>query len=247
MKRWRLVVAGSACYLLALVAMAPAALLDPLLQRASAQRLRLADAHGTLWSGRATVLLTDSAGRRPLTWPLRWRFLPGALLQGYLACQIELVSGAAAVSIALHHDRIEIRNAEIDAPAAVLGSLLPALAQFEFGGTLHLSIASLVWRGDDLSVAAALRWREASTPQAGIAALGEYYFSYHQLPKKVELRLHTVAGALRVDGQGSWTTGASPVFQVLAQIAPQYQERLEPLLKKLTAVFAAGRFAWRLQ
>ena len=67
MKRWRLVVAGSACYLLALVAMAPAALLDPLLQRASAQRLRLADAHGTLWSGRATVLLTDSAGRRPLT------------------------------------------------------------------------------------------------------------------------------------------------------------------------------------
>ena len=247
MKRWRLVVAGSACYLLALVAMAPAALLDPLLQRASAQRLRLADAHGTVWSGRAVLLLAERADQRALTWPLRWHWLPGALLQGMLAIQVETASSGTPAIVALHFDRVEMRNMEIDAPVAVLGGWLPALAPFQLGGTLRLNIDQLVWRVDDLSAQAVLRWRDASTPYASIAPLGEYLFSFGIKRRFVKVDLQTLSGPLRAEGHGTWRAGAAPKFQAFAQVSPQQRLLLEPLLQKIEAAFSAENFSWNFK
>ena len=49
--RRRLIAAGVASYALALLVMAPASLQDALLDKVSEGRLRIAAAHGSIWSG----------------------------------------------------------------------------------------------------------------------------------------------------------------------------------------------------
>ena len=247
MKRWHWIVCAGALYALALLVLAPASVLDPLVRRASAQQLRLVDIEGSLWSGRAVVTLAGDATQRPLSWPLRWRWLPAGLLQGAFALHVETTARGTLAMVMLHYDRVQVRNLEIDAPAAALGRWLPALSALELGGTVHLSIATLVWQGDEMSAQAALRWPDASTPYAGIAPLGEYYFACDINRMLANVSLQTLSGPLRVEGQGAWRAGAAPEFKAVAYVAPAQRALFEPLLQKLATALASTNFSLRCQ
>ena len=63
MKFRYLIVIGLFVYAVAVIATAPATLIDTGLQRTSDGRLRLAEAQGTLWSGSGQIEVRDSGGR----------------------------------------------------------------------------------------------------------------------------------------------------------------------------------------
>ena len=76
MKRWSLLAIGLGAYALALIATAPATLMDAGLQRASDGRLRLAEAQGTLWSGTGQIEIRDTGGRTGVAKNFAWRVAP---------------------------------------------------------------------------------------------------------------------------------------------------------------------------
>src|SRR5688572_26476843 len=97
MKRWSLLegrigkyAVGLGAYILALIAIAPATLVDAGLQRASHDRLRLAEARGTLWSGSGQIEIRDKNGRAGVVRSVAWRVVPESLLRGNLVCDVAL-------------------------------------------------------------------------------------------------------------------------------------------------------------
>src|SRR5947207_13293719 len=105
--RWTMLVVGLGVYAAALVALAPATLIDARLQRASDGRIRLAAAQGSLWSGTGWIELRDSHGASGVAKHLAWRVLPSSLLRGQLLGQVEL-DLAKPFAVAISASRIEM-------------------------------------------------------------------------------------------------------------------------------------------
>lgn len=136
MLRWAL--AGSALgALVALVAWAPAAWLCSAVYDATAQRLLMADARGTVWRGSAVMVLTGGAGSRTssaLPGRLHWDFgLDGAAL-AVRARQDCCINGELQVRVVPGLGRLRIElpgaTAAAAAPAAAPGSAGRVLGQW---------------------------------------------------------------------------------------------------------------------
>src|SRR5712671_917075 len=117
--RWSLLGAGVAVYAVALVALAPATLIDARLQRATDGRIRLAGAQGSLWLGTGWIELREAHGASGVAKHVAWRVPPSSLLRGQLLAEVEL-DQAKPFPVAISLSRIEIADALIDLPAAVL-------------------------------------------------------------------------------------------------------------------------------
>ena len=90
MSRWRLIGLGLAAYALALIAAAPATLIDARLEQATAGGLRLAEASGTLWSGAGQIEVLDANRRSGIAKSIAWRIRPAYLLRGKLLYEVAL-------------------------------------------------------------------------------------------------------------------------------------------------------------
>ena len=114
--------------------LAPAALLDPRIARATGGVLRLADASGTLRQGRGSVVA--GATRIPVAW--RVDFWP--LLRGVV--RVRLVSGTGAATpratIALATDSIALRDVDVTLPAEVIAATLGHAATGSVAGAVTL-------------------------------------------------------------------------------------------------------------
>ncbi|HVR82639.1 MAG TPA: type II secretion system protein N, partial [Luteimonas sp.] len=158
MKRWRRLAIGLGVYALALIATAPATLVDAGLQDASDGRLRLAEAQGTLWSGTGQLEIRDASGRARLAKRLAWRLRPGASLRARLAYEVELDPGTRPFDVTIFWSRIELANANISLPAAAL-DLVPKLAPLELTGEMNLQVPSLSIGRSATRGSATLQWR----------------------------------------------------------------------------------------
>jgi hypothetical protein len=150
----------------ALVAQAPATLLDRRLADATRGAVRLADARGTVWSGGADV--ADAKGR--WTVPVAWRVDPLAALKGEIAVTL-LPAGPATARGAVVLRESELRATALDVvlPATILESVWTDAPVPRFDGVLHLRAPS--WRIADARSegAADLRWERAGVALAGFA------------------------------------------------------------------------------
>lgn len=175
--------------LAALVIFAPAAWLVPLVADASDQRLLLADARGTVWSGSAVPVLTGGAGS-----------LDAAALPGRLSWRIGLAEGSPlALALRARHDccldgeftlRIEpgwgrlrlalpARPGPLGQwPAAWLSGLGTPFNTVTLGGSLRLSNEglALVWADGRLRMdgRATLEMRDISSRLSTLGSLGSY-------------------------------------------------------------------------
>jgi hypothetical protein len=93
-RHWRLVALVLGVYALGLIATAPATLIDVGLRQASEGRLRLAEARGTLWSGRGQVEIRDANRRTGSAKEVAWRLRPASLLRGQLLYELTPARGA---------------------------------------------------------------------------------------------------------------------------------------------------------
>jgi general secretion pathway protein N len=246
MKRWSLLAIGLGAYALALIATAPATLVDAVLQGASHGRLRLAEAQGTLWSGSGQIEIRDTGGRTGVAKSLAWRVVPEPLLRGHLVCEVELDQSARRFPVTISLSRIELANADISLPAAVLGLGVPKLAPLGLTGDVLIHVASLSIARDAMEGNATLQWRAAGSTLTPVSPLGDYEVRLDGEGMTVHAFLRTIEGPLQLDGKGSWTHGDNPAFLAMARVAPQHERQLAPLLRLIAVERGEGRFELQL-
>jgi general secretion pathway protein N len=247
MKRWHLWVVGTGAYILIIIATMPATLADVVLQRVSAGKLRLAEARGTLWSGAGQLEIIDAGGQAGIARNIAWHALPGSLLHGRLVCEVELASGAPRFAVMVFPTRIEVMDADIGVPATVLGIAVPKLAPFGLGGDLLIHVTHLAIGGNGAQGNATVQWRAATSTHAPVSPLGDYELRFENSGTLTAVTLRTLAGALQIDGSGSWANGASPAFSATARVEPQYREQLAPFLRMIAVERGTGDFDLQLK
>ena len=161
--RWGVPACGLAVYAAALVALAPATLIDARLQSASEGRLRLAEASGSLWSGAGWIEVRDAQGKAGVARRLAWRMQPGPLLRARLVALVTLEQAARPFPVSLSLARLEIADAAVQLPAAALGLGVPALAPLRLSGDVLVSIAQLSLERGGVHGDATLQWRAAGS------------------------------------------------------------------------------------
>jgi general secretion pathway protein N len=240
--RWTALAFGLGVFAVALVALAPATLIDARLERASEGRVRLAEARGSLWSGAGWIEIRDADGRAGVAKPLAWRVLPGSLLRGRLSVEVELDQAARPFPVTLSLSRIEIADAGISVPAAVLGLGIPRIATLRLTGDVLVDIPRLSVERGRMDGEATLKWRAAGSALTPISPLGDYEVRFKAVGPALHAALSTLEGPLQLDGKGTWTNGAPPSFVVAARVPAQHEEQLAPLLRLIAVERGAGRF-----
>ena len=233
MTRWTLIGLGLAVFLLGLVAGAPASLIDAGLQHASDGRLRLAEARGTLWSGTGQIEIRDRTNRSGVAKPVTWVVRPAYLLIGQLRGEVGLDQATRRFPVTVSLTQVEVADAELDLPASALGLGLPKLAPLGLTGSLLLRVARLSFGRGAVEGSATLQWRGAGSTYTQISPLGDYELRVEGEGTAARGSLRTLQGPLQLEGQGSSKSGANPVFQCTARVAPEYRQQLAPLLRMI--------------
>jgi len=216
--RWALL-GGVLGAVVALAAFAPAAWLAAGVASATAQRLLLADARGTVWSGSAVAVLTGGEGSRDasalpgrLGWSLSWQGLGLSVALRQACC----INGELRLALQPGWQRLRLelpaaRGAVGQWPAAWLTGLGTPWNTLQPTGSMQLSSPGL-----SLEVAQG-RWRfvgRAELELQGMASrvstldvLGSYRLVLAHDPGRADgatLSLSTLNGALLLSGNGQW-------------------------------------------
>ena len=247
MSRWRLICLGLAAYALALIAAAPATLIDGRLEQASEGGLRLAEASGTLWSGTGQIEIRDANRHAGIAKSIAWRVRPAYLLQGKLLYEVTLDHAVQHFPVTISLSRIELADADIELPAAALGLGVPKLAPLGLSGDMLFHIARLAFGRGSVQGNATAQWHGAGSAFTRVSPLGDYELRLEGDGSAVRASLRTLQGPLQLDGQGSWAIGRNPVFQGTARIPPQHQQQLAPLLRLIAIERGDGSFELQLK
>jgi len=244
---WRLIGLGLAAYTLVLIAAAPATLIDARLEQASAGRLRLAEASGTLWSGTGQIEIRDANRHSGIAKSIAWRVRPAYLLLGKLRYEVALDHATQHFPVTISLSRIEVADADINLPAEALGLGVAKLAPLGLSGDMLLHVARLAFRRGSVQGNATLQWRGAGSAYTRVSPLGDYELRLEGSGTAVQASLRTLQGPLQLDGQGSWASGRNPVFQGNARVPPQQLQQLAPLLRMIAIDRGEGRFELQLK
>ncbi|MCC6195888.1 MAG: type II secretion system protein N, partial [Burkholderiales bacterium] len=220
-----------ACFAAALAWFAPATLVDQRLAQATAGKLRLADAAGTVWNGRGIV--ADSSGRLGI--PVAWRASPTALLRGVVRIELQPMSGATTPTglVELADGTVALRAAAVEASAQSVASVLPGRALPALGGTLSASAPAFAWSKGGGSGTMDVRWHGARLVVGDLVAnLGNVELAIAPQGSGMNGRLASSGGDVRVDGTLS-LTGASLSVDATVTPAPTAPPQLALALAAL--------------
>jgi len=219
--RWA--VAGSLLgALIGVVVFAPAAWLAQVVSSASGERVLLADARGTLWSGSAVLVLTGGPDSRDasalpgrLGWTLGWRGTSFDLLAAHDCC----LNGTVAVRLRPGFGRMSASLLPTAGwvgqwPSAWLAGLGTPWNTLQLGGMARLVSPGMTveavqgrWRVDGR---AELELVNVSSRLSTLPTLGSYRLSVSGDAANAgtaQLNLSTLEGALQLSGTGSSGAG----------------------------------------
>ncbi len=229
----------------AVVAFAPARWAAEALHTATDGRIQLIDARGSIWTGSAQLTLTGGAGSRDtqtlpsrVAWQLRPQLqgadggLPGLSLQLQSDC---CTPTPIALALAWNPGQVTLHLADTPEshwPAGLLAGLGTPWNTLDFDGQLRLRTQGLRlgWAAGRLQVQgqADLALVNASSRLATLRPLGSYRLQLLGGDTPA-LRVETLDGDLRIQGQGQWV-GARLRFTGDAQAAPGREATLDNLL-----------------
>jgi len=217
--------------LVGIVVFAPATWLASAVTNATGQRVQLADARGSVWSGSAVVVLTGGPGSRDasalpgrLEWSLGFdlRLRQACCLNNDVSLLLKPGFGRFSVALAAKPDWVG------QWPGAFLGGLGTPWNTLQLGGSLRLRSPGLKlewvqgrWLVDGQ---ADIEMIGASSRVSTLEPLGSYRFSLiGSAGGPSQLRLSTIDGALQLKGEG--TAGANGVrFRGEASAATEADE-----------------------
>lgn len=226
-----LLATGLGIYLSALIATLPATLADAGLNAASAGRMRVADAQGTLWSGSGHFEVRAADGRSAYGTALAWRLHPGALIRARIGYTVQVGTGSGPFPVTISWSRIEVADARIDLPASALALGAPTLAPLALSGHLRVDIPEFSVGRGNAAGNAVLRWQAAASALSPVSPLGDYEVRFSADGTAMHTSLATLHGPLQLDGGGTWPIGAKPAFLATARMPAELYAQLAPFLR----------------
>jgi len=230
--------------MLVLVARAPAMWLDLAVAAWTHGQVRLADVAGTVWSGQGRIVLADDAGaRRRSAGPVvtgmvipgvfRWQVSPGWLCVGRIRAQWAHDSMVAPVHVTGNWQHVQITGGRLALPALALDRLGSPWNTIRPFGSLQvfwdaLNVRKGAWDGRVRLVLTDLA--SALTP---VRPLGAYQIELTADGAQGVVRMDTLKGPLRLEGDGTWSAQRGLQGMVSAQADAVEHARLMPLLRLL--------------
>lgn len=225
---------------IALVAFAPAGWLALAVARATGERLLLADARGSVWSGSAVPVLTGGAGSRDasaLPGRLAWTLGLDGLALGVRARHECCLNGELKLRIEPGLGGLKITlppsgGALGQWPASWLAGLGTPFNTLQLGGTMSLASGGLVasmnagrWRVEGN---ATLALDGVSSRLSTLDVLGSYRLALTG-GDVARIVMSTANGPLQLSGNGEWAAGGLR-FRGEARAAPGSETALNNLL-----------------
>ena len=229
----RLVVLGTAAYLVFLLVNAPAAWFGFALERSSRGALALGDPAGTLWKGSGLLGLRSGGAFRGVA-DLKWSCNPLSVLTGRLGVALSGVAPETQLraSVSVGAGSVRFQNVEASAPAAILEAALPAAAFAKPDGRVRVLADSFEVGGAGVAGAATVEWLEAG--MSGLQRLGDYRLQITGNGERATVKLATLRGDLRLTGAGEWRAAQPRIVQLRGTVeAAAERKDLEPLLQAL--------------
>jgi general secretion pathway protein N len=232
MRRALVLVAVVVAFAIVVVVIAPASLASLAVERASHGMLTLAEAEGTLWSGRGTL-----AAPRSFRLPLAWSIDPWAFARGELRVHV-LPSPAAGATpraeIAARRDTLALRDVDVTLPAEVVEGLAPR-SGIRINGDVHLTTPSLDWTPTAFSGGARIDWQDAQfaiSVDPGIR-LGAVGVALAAAGDRLTGPLTNVGGAYDVNGTLSLAATGAP--DVVVTMTPREGKAEDARTLRVTA------------
>ena len=206
----------------ALLAFAPAAWLAQALSTATGQRLVLADARGTVWSGSAVAVLTGGPGSRDATalpGRLEWTLGPKGLGLDLRARHACCLNGTVVLQMRPGLGRITTTLLPTAGwvgqwPSAWLGGLGTPWNTLQLGGAVRLVSPGLTVDAVQgrlrVQGRADMELLSVSSRLTTLETLGSYRMTLAADPANAgvsQLTLSTQEGALKLSGDGTWGPG----------------------------------------
>lgn len=244
---------GSGLFLLAaalgitmgVVAFAPARALALLVREASGDQVRLLNARGTVWQGRADLVLTGGAGSSAaaaLPGGMGWRLAPAWAGGPALSLKLQVPCCAPQgldllLAWSAGGARLELTRHTSIWPASWLAGLGSPWNTIQLQGRLKLQTegSGIEWAQGRarLSGPFELQALELGSSLSTLKPLGSYQLRFApDAGSSPRLQLDTLSGALKLNGEGQWT-GGHLRFRGQAEAAPDSVDALSNLLNIL--------------
>jgi hypothetical protein len=244
----RLGILGICAYLIFLAVSLPASFAGFALERASRGALVLGDAQGSAWKG-SGVLGIRSAGMYRRLADLQWSCNPLGVFAGRLNVALSGAAGDAQfrAGITLRPAGASFQNVDATAPAGVVEPVFAAAAFAKPEGRIRLQADSLEIGDGRVRGTATVEWLDAGLGGFQAPRLGDYRLQISGGGDRADLKLATLRGDLRLNGQGEWRAAQPRLLQLrgTAETAAERKD-LEQLMRAL-GVQSPGipqSFAW---
>ncbi|HUL92539.1 MAG TPA: type II secretion system protein N [Burkholderiales bacterium] len=240
----RFAILGAVAYLVFLVATLPAAWFGYALERSSGGKVALSDPRGTVWKGKGTLAVRSSDAYRGIA-DIEWRCNLLSVFSGRPSMALSGTNLRATLSLGPRSVRLQ--NVEASAPVALVAPAVPGAAFVKPEGRLRVAAESFEIGPASVNGAATLDWAEAGL--SGVSRIGDYRLQITGSGERADVRLSTLRGDLRVNGNGEWRAAQARVVQMrgVAEISSGRAE-LEPLLVLLAGggTGTSRPFAWQM-
>jgi general secretion pathway protein N len=231
--------AGIASIVLTIMLFFPATWMAAMVERQTAGRLTLGDAHGTLWRGSAFIGGAASISD-PLT-PLlpgrfSWRLSPMVLL-GNVDAELENAESLSqSISVKGNWRQWQVSSGAITLPAERLAALGAPLNTVQPVGQMYLSWQPLQLTRQDGNIemtgAMNLKMNDLGSRLSPIKPFGSYDLALDWHGTQASVTLKTVKGPLLLSGAGTFAKGRLQ-FSGMAQAEAGQEERLANFLNLL--------------
>lgn len=222
---------------------APAQWMASAIGNATGDHVVLAEATGSVWRGRASVVLSpgQEAGiaRVSLPEPLTWELSPWRLLAGTVDLKLAHPS-ALLQPLQVRADlsgRIELSATTVRLPASVLAGLGAPFNTIRPGGLVSVSWQRLEVQQGRMQGDWVGEWQFASSALSAVSPLGHYRLLASGGFPGTRLQLSTVAGPLEMTGDGTIDDRGSLKFngraRAMAGTDPSTRAQLAGLLALL--------------
>ena len=228
------------CYLAALLTLAPATLLDPLLASLSHQRTALSATRGSLWQGDGTLEIATGTRSRA-AFAVAWRLDWPALRHAALALELFVDGGPQPLHLAWQGGGVTVMADGFELRADKVAALLPWLAAWAPQGVLRLHTNGLRIAEQAVDGEVLLSWPDAAVATLPAERLGSYAMRLTGRGAVLHGVLTTTDGPLQLAGDGRWAWGERPAFVVRGEVPPALRERLAPIFHGAGAT-VDGRF-----
>ena len=194
-------------------------------RHASGGRADLADASGTIWDGKGTIVLRASAEANAVSASLperlSWHLKALPLLTGVVDLTLEHPSALASpLAVQVAGRTVSLTGDSLRLPAMLLVGLGAPFNTVRPGGTIEVTWGALRAAEGRLQGQLGVHWSYASSALTPVSPMGDYRLDTNGVFPGTTLTLQTLQGPLELTGNGTIGEGGRLRFNGVARALP---------------------------